>query len=120
MQRTSAKLLSVLGLLLLAASVANAQDSAVTRGQKVFTTSCTACHSIGEGVVVGPDLKGVTDRRSLAWLKKFIHNPGRMLKEKDATAVELVGKFKGFVMPTLELTDRNVADVISYLRSKAR
>ena len=118
MSRTSKMFLSVLGLLLLAASLASAQGAAVTRGEKLFETYCAACHSIGAGVVVGPDLKGVTGRRSQSWLKSFIRDPSRMLKEKDPTTVELVAKFNDYVMPTLGLSERNITDIISYVRSK--
>ncbi len=120
MSRISTMVLSALGLLLLAASLASAQDAAVTRGEKLFKPYCAACHSIGAGVVVGPDLKGVTERRKEDWLKSFISNPGRMLREKDPTTVELVAKFDGYVMPTLGLSERNVSDLISYLGSEAR
>ncbi len=118
MSRTSKMFLSVLAALLLAASLVSAQEAAVTRGEKLFETYCAACHSIGAGVVVGPDLKGVTERRSQAWLKSFIRNPGRMLREKDPTTVDLVAKFNDYVMPALGLSERNASDVISYLRSK--
>ena len=35
----------------------------VERNDLPFTTRCTACHTFGKGVKVGPDLKGVTERR---------------------------------------------------------
>ena len=121
MSRTSKMLLPALGLLLIVVSLASAQETAaVTRGERVFTAYCTGCHSIGPEVVFGPGLKGVTERRTVDWLKGFIHNPALMLRKKDATTVELVAKFNGYVMPTLGLTERNVADVVSYLRSAAR
>ncbi len=121
MSRTSKMFLSALCLLLLVVSLAGAQETAaITRGERIFNAYCTGCHAISAEVVFGPGLKGVTERRSVDWLKGFIHNPALMLRKKDATAVELVAKFNGYVMPTLGLTERNVADVVSYLRSKAR
>jgi cytochrome c2 len=38
-----------------------------------FNGRCTACHTYGKGIKVGPDLKGVTERRKRDWLLKFIH-----------------------------------------------
>src|SRR4029450_2119355 len=33
-----------------------------------FTRVCSACHTFGKGSLIGPDLKGVTNRRTRAWL----------------------------------------------------
>ena len=121
MSRASRMFFSSLSILLLTASLSSAQETtSVVQGERVFKASCAACHSIGAGVVVGPDLKGVTERRSAGWLNEFIREPARMVREKDATAVRLVAQFDGYVMPTLGLSEKNIADVISFLRSKAR
>jgi mono/diheme cytochrome c family protein len=59
--------------LALAASVASAlpaQDPAV-----FFEDNCASCHTIGEGNIGGPDLKGVTARRDRAWLVQFLLDP---------------------------------------------
>src|SRR5690349_1128915 len=46
-----------------------AQDpAAVAEGKTLFTQNCTACHAISDEVVLGPGLKGVTQRRPEAWL----------------------------------------------------
>jgi len=33
-----------------------------------FNGRCTACHTYGKGIKVGPDLKGVNQRRKREWL----------------------------------------------------
>ena len=121
MSRASKVFLSLLAVSLVSASLASAQETASTaRGKRLFNAYCSACHSIGGGVVVGPDLKEVTARRSVSWLKGFISEPARMVREKDSTAVKLVAEFNGYVMPTLGLSEHNIADVISYLESRAK
>lgn len=56
----------------------------ITKGQEIFAAKgCTACHKIGGGKLVGPDLKGVTARRDEAWLKKMILRPDVMIKDDD-------------------------------------
>src|ERR1700674_1793945 len=37
--------------------------------------SCDGCHSIGGGRRAGPDLAGVSGRRSYDWLKRWLRNP---------------------------------------------
>lgn len=87
-------------------------------GKQLFQMKCTACHTIGEGVRVGPDLKGVTERRDLAWLKRFILEPDRVLKEGDPIARAMLQEF-GIPMPNLGLTVPQVEAAIAYLQTTA-
>jgi mono/diheme cytochrome c family protein len=51
-------------------------------GKRLFETVCIACHTIGGGVRIGPDLQGVTERRDRAWLVRFISDPERVIGAK--------------------------------------
>ncbi|MBM3435704.1 MAG: cytochrome c, partial [Bacteroidetes bacterium] len=51
--------------------------------------TCTACHTIGKGKLIGPDLKGVNDRHNEAWLLSFIRSSQTMIKNGDPVAVKL-------------------------------
>ncbi|UCC71966.1 MAG: cytochrome c [Gemmatimonadota bacterium] len=53
---------------------------------------CTACHTVGGGRLVGPDLAGVAERRSPEFIIGMIVNPDSMLAN-DATAKELLGQY---------------------------
>ena len=44
-------------------------------GQAMYKKVCAACHTIGVGDKVGPDLRGVTERRDRAWLVSYLRNP---------------------------------------------
>ena len=56
----------------------------IARGLEVFAEKgCTACHKVGGGKLVGPDLKGVTARRDETWIKRMILRPDVMIKEDD-------------------------------------
>jgi putative heme-binding domain-containing protein len=55
-----------------------------TRGAEVYRGkgNCTGCHSIrGEGGVSGPDLSGIGESRSAAFLRESIVNPGAAVPE---------------------------------------
>jgi len=88
--------------------------SSAAEGKKLFETICVACHTIGAGVRIGPDLQGVTERRPEDWLRRFIRNPEELVREQDPVAKENLAKF-GVLMPTLGLTEQQVAGVIAYL-----
>ena len=84
-------------------------------GKKVFTNrGCNGCHSFGGGdAVTGPDLKGVTQRRTKDWLKKWIKNPPAMLKT-DKIAMEMAKKFRNH-MPNFNVPDGDIDKIIAYL-----
>jgi protein SCO1 len=89
------------------------------QGEGLFRKLCVACHTIGVGKRIGPDLRDVTQRRDEKWLNRFIMNPDRMLKSRDPLAVQLDAAFPTATMPALGLTKRDTADLISYLKASS-
>ncbi len=87
-------------------------------GQALFKKICAPCHTIGVGDRVGPDLRGVAERRSPEWLARFIRSPQQVRAENDPVAAAMAEKFPGVRMPNLGLTDLDAADLISYLRTE--
>jgi mono/diheme cytochrome c family protein len=83
-------------------------------GESVFGQTCAACHTIGGGALVGPDLEGVTDRREGAWLKIQIQSPSVHQEQNDPISVANREEF-GLPMPDLGLTDQQVDAVLAYL-----
>ena len=87
-------------------------------GQALFTKVCAPCHTIGVGDRVGPDLRGVTQRRDHAWLSSYIRNPGRLRAQHDPVALELAAKFPAVRMPVLGLAEVDAKDLINYLEAR--
>ncbi len=94
---------------------AQAVEVASDDGAALFQMHCTACHGIGEGKKIGPDLKDVTQRRERDWLVRMIQKPSEMLKE-DPIAIELLEEYK-VPMADLNLTDEEVEAIIKYLEN---
>lgn len=89
-----------------------------TKGQYLFATRCVACHTIGGGDHIGPDLAGVTRLRERRWLTRFIMTPEKMIEEKDPIAMALFKKYKEVRMPYLRLTQSDVASLIDYIEAQ--
>ncbi len=86
-------------------------------GKERFTKICAACHTVGGGKLVGPDLKGVTERRDREWLKKFIKSSQSMVKSGDKVAVELFEEFNKVAMPDAPYSDEEIESVLKYIES---
>jgi protein SCO1 len=84
-------------------------------GQALFKKMCAPCHTIGVGDRVGPDLRGVTDRREKPWLEEFIQNPSKMRAKNDPAALALAAEYPAVRMPAVGLAQADAADLISYL-----
>ena len=84
--------------------------------KKIFNQRCSACHTFGKGVKVGPDLKGVNARRQRPWLLTFVRSSQRVIASGDPVAVELFRTFKKQRMPDwTDLSPQDVAIILDWL-----
>ncbi len=110
--------LAALSIVLVVPSSEAAAPAQLTQeGETLFQQRCVACHTIGQGDRVGPDLAGVSSRRDHAWLDRWISAPDRMLAAGDPTAKTLLDKYHGMPMPNLGLAPDQVNAVVAYLES---
>jgi mono/diheme cytochrome c family protein len=80
-----------------------------------FTRKCSSCHTFGRGVLVGPDLKGATDRHSRQWLTAWITSSEALIRSGDPAATALFAKFKSQRMPDQGLSAAELSAIIDYL-----
>jgi protein SCO1/2 len=90
----------------------------IDKGQYLFATRCAACHTIGNGDKLGPDLLGVTNVRDRAWLARMITDSNKMIEEKDPIATALFKKYKEVRMPSLSLPEADVNTLIEYMKTQ--
>ena len=100
-----------------APAVANAADS--DAGKQIFQEKCVACHTVGGGPLVGPDLNGVTAKRPREWLAQWIAAPDAMLAKKDPVATELLSQWRNVPMPNQGLSASDVTAILAYLETTA-
>jgi nitrite reductase (NO-forming) len=96
----------------ISASAAPSDPEAV-KGKLDFESKCLACHSVGEGKKLGPDLAGVTKRRTDAWLTRWLKAPEKML-EIDADAKAMLTEFNKIPMPNQSLSDAEIRQYLKY------
>ncbi len=114
--RFGCRLLWAIALLFLLLSTASAQQAA-----DYFKQNCAACHTIGGGGLVGPDLKDVTQRKDRAWLAKFLQNPKAVIDSGDAYALQLQQEARGIIMPTLPgMSPARAGELLDYLEAESK
>ena len=110
-----------LGLLLLAPTLAHAQDAAA--GEKVFKSQCSICHAVAAGKnMVGPSLSGIVGRKSgtVTGFRFTDANKNAGLTWDSATLDRYLANPRGTV-PGTTMTyagvkaDQQRADLIAYL-----
>ena len=97
----------------LPATEAAPTDPEAVAGKLAFESKCLACHSVGQGRKLGPDLAGVTKRRGDSWLAKWLKSPETML-QSDADAKAMFKEFNNIPMPNQSLSDAEIKQYIKY------
>ncbi len=88
-------------------------------GEQVFNTTCFACHTIGGGRLIGPDLAGVHEKRSQEWLERFVKSSQSMINAGDAEAVALYEEYSSLLMPDAVASEEEIRQVLSYIESQS-
>ena len=102
-------------LILLATTTAMfAQDAA--EGETLFKNNCAACHASTDEILVGPGLKGISERRPIEWIVKWVHNPQAVIASGDKYANDLYNKFnKAAMTPYPNFSEAQIKGIIAYI-----
>jgi cytochrome c551/c552 len=93
-----------------------ADGALASTGEQVFKDKgCSACHAFGTKLS-GPDLAGVTQRRTAQWMEQQILHPEVMAKE-DPISRGLMATH-ALQMPNQGLTPEQARAVIEYLKHR--
>jgi len=88
------------------------------KGESLFKSkTCSTCHAFGARVT-GPDLVGVTRRRTAAWMEQQILHPEVMTKE-DPISRQLLGQY-AVQMPNLMIKPEEAKALIEYIKEEDR
>lgn len=85
-------------------------------GAEIFKNTCSTCHTINKGRLIGPDLAGIYNKRDNEWLLRFIRSSQEMIKSGDPDAVAIFNEYNKIPMPDNNLTDQQIQSVIDFIR----
>jgi len=84
-------------------------------GRQVFhTRGCAACHTVGAGRLLGPDLKGVGARRDQNWLREWLADPVAAIRAHPDLA-NWPQEYEGVLMPNQNLSPAEIDALVAYL-----
>lgn len=83
------------------------------QGSSLFSSICTACHSLDKKMV-GPPLRNVTERRTPEYIMNMLVNTQEM-QNKDPEVKKLVAEYK-VLMAIPKLTQDQARSLLEYLR----
>lgn len=89
-------------------------------GKKLFDTNCKMCHSIGGGKIVGPDLKGINEKRSSEWFVEFTKDSKALIESGDEQAIAIFEEYLSMPMPASPLSKSEIASIYEYLASTSK
>lgn len=93
---------------------------------KHFKDKCLQCHTIGAGDKIGPDLAGLSKRRKVEWIHKFVNYPDGMIdgdpdekgyEKADPIAKKVYELYKPSRMAEQEMTMDQVKAMLKYIDS---
>lgn len=109
---------ALLAILAVSAPVIAQDAPSAEEGKKLYeANNCGSCHALDKKVV-GPALRGVTDRRSEEWLIQWIRNNEKFRKSGDADAIALYEEYGGAAMNIFEnLNPDQVKHILEYIKT---
>ena len=109
---------SSLAFLLLFSLSLSAQQADVANGEKLFKANCAACHKLDKKLV-GPALKGITDKREQDWLIAWIKDSPGMIKSGDKLAIQVYEENNKLPMTANpHLSDQDIVDILEYTKGE--
>jgi len=105
-------LLLIIGILAITSSYAD-------DGQALFNSTCSACHTIGKGRLVGPDLKNISEKRTKEWLMAFISSSQDVINSGDEQAIIVYKEYNNLLMPDVNWNNKQINTVISFIKQSS-
>lgn len=91
--------------------------TAIAAGEALFKGNCAECHAVNE-VVIGPALAGITERRPVSWITRWMKKPGKMVAGRDPYALKIFTEYYKQEMPGFQLSDKEVKAILAYIKEE--
>ena len=93
-------------------------EAVISSGEALFKANCTQCHQVHKKVI-GPALKGVTDRLETGYLLNWIRNSQKVIQGGDEYAVALYEEYNQVAMPSYPFSDDQILSLLAYVKAES-
>ncbi len=85
------------------------------KGEKLFKNNCAACHKLDKRLI-GPPLKGITNKREREWLHAFIKDGQALIDSGDTLAVQIFEEYNRIPrMAYPSFSEDDIDNILAYL-----
>jgi len=86
----------------------------IAKGEELFKSICASCHKRYERAI-GPALHGLTERREMEWIYKWIKNNKKLRESGDQQAIAIYEEYNGTAMPAYpQLSNQDIDNIVAY------
>ncbi len=93
-------------------------EAVISSGEELFKANCTQCHQVHKKVI-GPALKGVTERLETDYLIQWIRNSQKVIQSGDEYAVALYEEYNQVAMPAYPFSDEQILGLLAYIKAES-
>ena len=95
----------------------SAQKANVENGEKLYKSNCAACHKLDKKLI-GPALKGITEKREQDWLIAWIKDNNALVASGDKLAKEVQGSNPAAMIAYPQFSDQDIIDILEYTKGE--
>jgi len=92
----------------------SAQESDIAKGKSLFNANCASCHKVNKKLI-GPALRGVSEKYEKEWLYSWIKNSASMIKSGDSDAIAIYEEYNKVAMNSFpQLSNNDIDNILAY------
>ena len=86
----------------------------LAKGEELFKSICASCHKRYEKAI-GPALHGLTERREMEWIYKWVKNNKKLRESGDQQAIAIYEEYNKTAMPAYpQLSNQDIDNIVAY------
>ena len=90
------------------------QEPDIAKGKSLFNANCASCHKVNKKLI-GPALRGVSEKYEKEWLYSWIKNSASMIKSGDSDAIAIYEEYNKVAMNSFpQLSNNDIDNILAY------
>ena len=92
----------------------SAQEPDIPKGKSLFNANCASCHKLNKKLI-GPALRGASERHEKEWLYSWVRNSASMIKSGDSDAIAIYEEYNKVAMNSFpQLSNEDIDNILAY------